>query len=76
MSSRDYRVFAYRTGSSSGSFVHLVRGEAEATLCGIPRVALSARLLNEPVCSECIEWIRRRAPMSGQYRRVERAPLA
>jgi len=42
--------------------VHLVREEAEASLCGLPRAALSSTggLDDTTVCRSCIDWIPRR----------------
>ena len=42
--------------------VHLVRESAEASLCGLPRSALSdgGRVLRASVCRECVDWIPRR----------------
>ena len=42
--------------------VHLVRESAEATLCGLPRAALSdgGRIFHATICRECIDWSPRR----------------
>jgi len=68
--SRDYRVLALRTARAKGSSVlHLVREDAEASLCGIPRPALdSDRLVDEFVCEDCIDWLLKRRAVSGQQR--------
>jgi len=42
--------------------VHLVREDAEASLCGLPRAAMSSTgdLDETTVCRKCIDWIPRR----------------
>lgn len=47
----------------------MVREDAEASLCGIPRPALdSDRLVDEFVCEDCIDWLLKRRAVSGQQR--------
>jgi hypothetical protein len=48
--------------SERRNFVHLVRENAESSLCGIPRPALSpqGRIDNATVCRECIDWVPKR----------------
>ena len=46
--------------------LHLIRDDAEASLCGIPRVALSAGSgLDDVVCADCLTWFERRRAMTG-----------
>jgi hypothetical protein len=49
-------------GSDGGGVLHLVREDAEVSLCGLPRATLSARgrIDDATVCRECIDWIPRR----------------
>jgi hypothetical protein len=73
MGAHDYRAFSVRlTPLKADSLVHLVREDAEASLCGIPRSALGPALVDEYVCSECVEWLARRRAVSGQHARVEK----
>jgi hypothetical protein len=53
------------------SVLHLVREDAEASLCGIPRSALDDAALEQLVCSDCIDWLLRRRMASGQFKRPE-----
>ena len=49
---------ATRTAGYDDSLLQLVRDEAEAAPCGIPRVALEATSDAEHVvCPECIDWL-------------------
>jgi hypothetical protein len=64
---RNYRVL------SSDSLLHLIREDAEASLCGIPRPALSdAGVSDQLVCPDCIEWLTKRRAASAEMRAVER----
>jgi len=73
MGARDYRVFSLRiTALKADSLVHLVREDAEASLCGIPRSALGAALVDERVCPECVEWLARRRLVSGEQSRIKK----
>ena len=69
---RDYRVLGLAEGSPRAGLLHLVREDAEASLCGIPRAALGDQTLDHLVCSDCIEWLNRRRQDSAQHRRVDR----
>lgn len=55
----------------SGVEVHLVREDAEASLCGLPRATLSARgfIENLQVCRDCVDWTAKR--WTGTFRKVE-----
>ena len=66
---RTYRALVKRSGGPLGSSpLHLIRDDAEASLCGIPRVSLSAAAgLDDVVCAECLTWFERRRAMSGAF---------
>ena len=73
MGARDYKVFSLRMKAmEADSLVHLVREDAEASLCGIPRAALGVALVDERVCPECVEWLARRRMVSGAQSRVKK----
>ena len=57
-----YRALIERAHVVRGSaFLHLIREDAEATLCDIPRSALiSGGQFDELVCMECVEWLPKR----------------
>jgi hypothetical protein len=42
--------------------LHMVREDAEASLCGLPRAAMSSAgtLDDTTICRTCIDWTRRR----------------
>ncbi len=50
-----------RSSDHAGA-VHLVREDAEVSLCGIPRAMLSSRgaIDDTTACRDCIDWIPRR----------------
>jgi len=53
--------------------LHLVREDAEAALCGIPRSALAAGAEpGELICPDCIDWLSKRKAFSGRFRRAKR----
>jgi hypothetical protein len=63
---RNYRVL------SSDSLLHLIRDDAEASLCGIPRPSLgTAGGFDEVVCSDCLEWFEKRRAASRGFPKVE-----
>jgi len=72
MATGNYRALVGRTGiSSNGSALHLIRDDAEASLCGVPRRALGpGARFNEIVCPECLEWLPKRMEASRKLRRV------
>ena len=73
MGAHDYRVFSLRlTPLEADLGVHLVREDAEASLCGIPRSALGTALVDECVCSKCVEWLAKRRAVSGEQPRVKK----
>jgi hypothetical protein len=53
---------AYIGQGENGSRVHLVREDAEASLCGLPRAGLSssATIENAHVCRDCVDWTAKR----------------
>jgi len=55
------KYLAMRSTADEG-LVHLVREDAEVSLCGIPRAMLSSggTIDDTTVCRECIDWIPRR----------------
>ncbi len=57
--SRSYRALVRRsTSPSGGTLLRLIREDAEASLCGIPRAQLSsAGGFDELVSPECIDWL-------------------
>ena len=73
MGERDYRVLSPRARAvPGGKFLHLVREDAESSLCGIPRTVLEDPMLGAFVCEDCIEWLLKRRTASGQFRPVTR----
>ena len=71
---RNYRALIKRSGGpGGGSPLHLIRDDAEASLCGIPRASLSGGgIFDEVVCPECIEWLPKRIEFSDEHPKVER----
>jgi hypothetical protein len=71
---KTYRALIKRSMSpSGGTFLHLIRYNAEASLCGIPRAQLGAAGgFDELVYGECIEWLPKRIDFSAAHQRVER----
>ena len=63
-----YRALIERAHVARGSaFLHLIREDAEATLCDIPRSALiSGGPSDELVCIECVEWLPTRLDVSPE----------
>ena len=70
----DYRALVKRSGGPSGaSLLHLIREDAEASLCGIPRYHLSSGgMFDELVCRDCIDWLPKRLEATARQRRVDR----
>ncbi len=69
-----YRALVKLTGGpSGGSPLHLIRHDADASLCGIPGAQLSASgIFDEIVCSECIEWLPKRMDLSQAHPKIRR----
>jgi len=66
MGERDYRVFSLRAAAVKGdSVLHLVREDAEASLCGIPKSALDDPVPHQLVCADCIDWPHKLRLVSG-----------
>ena len=69
MAASRYRALAEVGG---GSVLHLVREDAEASLCGVPSAMLdSGRLADPLVCPDCIEWLPKRIAVTGRFRRAD-----
>ena len=69
MAAARYRALAEVDG---GSVLHLVREDAEASLCGVPRAMLDSGRLSDPVvCPDCIEWLPKRMAVTGRFRRAQ-----
>lgn len=71
---RNYRALIKRsTSPSGGTWLHLIREDAETSLCGIPRAQLSsAGGFDELLCPECIEWLPKRERFSDEHPKVRR----
>lgn len=73
MGERDYRVLIQRARAvPGGKLLHLVREDAESSLCGIPRTVLEDPIFDAFVCEDCIEWLLKRRSVTGQFRPVTR----
>ena len=72
---RSYRALTKRSaGPSGGTLLHLIREDAEASLCGIPRTSLGAAGgFDELVCPDCMEWLPKRMDFSDAHPRVEKS---
>jgi hypothetical protein len=69
-----YRALIERTGGPSrGLLLHLIRDDAEASLCGIPRSSLTTGgQFNDVICADCLGWFDKRRAVSGSMPKVER----
>jgi hypothetical protein len=57
---------------SGSSLLHLVHKDAEAALCGIPRVTLGqGGKFDQVVCPDCIEWLPKLAAEPGPFRNAQ-----
>ncbi len=73
MGEHDYRVLSPRARTATGGkLLHLVREDAESSLCGIPRSVLMEPELDALVCSDCVEWLLKRRIISGEFKPVAR----
>jgi hypothetical protein len=62
-----YRVLARLGGDH---LLHLISDEAEASLCGLPRVCLgTSTQARDVVCPDCLEWLPKRIRASEIRRR-------
>jgi len=71
---RRYRALAGTApaGSKGRTELHLIREDAETSLCGIPRAQLSVSTGEDAfVCSECLDWLPKRVAFSGVYPKVK-----
>jgi hypothetical protein len=69
MAASRYRAL---TEIGGGNVLHLVREDAEASLCGVPSSVLDGGGVSDPlVCPTCIEWLPKRMAVSARYRRAE-----
>lgn len=68
-----YRALIHRKGGADGgSLLHLIRADAEASLCGIPRSSLTnARKFDEVVCAVCLDWFDKRRKVSGEHKAIK-----
>jgi hypothetical protein len=72
MAGGDYRALVEtNAGTARAQRLHLVREDAEASLCGIPSSTLGQGAA-ELVCSDCIDWLARRRAVSGIFKTVPR----
>jgi hypothetical protein len=71
--SRNYRALIKRGARpSGGTLLHLIREDAEASLCGIPRSSLtSGGLFDELICPDCVARLSQRAKPSAPFKTVE-----
>jgi hypothetical protein len=67
-----YRALIRLTGGpSDGSELHMIRDDAEASLCGIPRPLLgTAGGLEEVICADCLDWFEKRRAVSGTVPKI------
>lgn len=73
MGAHDYRVLIVRAGGASrAERSHLVREDAEAALCGIPRSSLGPGTGGELVCADCTDWLAKRKTVSLGLKKVSR----
>jgi hypothetical protein len=72
MTSPSCRALTKRSaGPSSGALLHLIREDAEASLCGIPRPSLgTGGSLDEVVCADCLVWFEKRRAVSANVPKV------
>ena len=73
MGARDYRVLTpIAAASRGGKLLHLVREDAESSLCGIPRSVLDHTNSDLLMCSDCIDWLSKRVAVTGRFKPVNR----
>ncbi|MHB8613777.1 MAG: hypothetical protein ACYDAL_15345 [Candidatus Dormibacteraceae bacterium] len=67
-----YLAQVERSGGPGGSVLHLIREDAEASLCAIPRSSLTGGgRLDQVVCAACLEWFEKRRKISGEHKVIE-----
>ena len=70
MPGRDYRALVEtNAGKARAQRLHLVRDDAESSLCGIPRATLGHGAA-DLVCPDCIDWLGKRRAASGIFKAV------
>ena len=73
MPGRDYRALVEtNAGKARAQRLHLVRDDADSSLCGIPRATLGHGV-TDLVCPDCIDWLGKRRAVSGIFRSVPRS---
>jgi hypothetical protein len=73
VAAHDYRVLVVRiAGPRRADRAHLVREDAEAALCGIPRSSLGPGPGGELVCADCTDWLAKRKTVSLGLKKVSR----
>jgi len=66
-----HALITSKSGPNAGTLLHLIREDAEASLCGIPRSSLRpGGIFDEIVCSDCLDWLPKRQEASRKMRRV------
>jgi hypothetical protein len=69
MVSKAYRALKQIGRTDGGSLLHLIRDDAEASLCAIPRSSLTgAGNLDQLVCAACLEWFDKRRKVTGEHK--------
>jgi len=58
---------ALKQSGADGGILHLIRSDAEASLCGIPRSSLTGDGNLEVVCAACLEWFEKRRKITGEH---------
>jgi len=72
MPPHDYRALSEtNAGKERAKLLHLVREDAEASLCGIPRSSLGHGN-TDLMCPDCLDWLPRRRAASGVFKAVSR----
>jgi hypothetical protein len=67
---KTYRALK-QSGTDAGSLLHLIRDDAEASLCAIPRSSLTgAGDLDQVVCGACLEWFEKRRKITGEHNAI------
>lgn len=65
---KTYRALK-QSGEGTGALLHLIRDDAEASLCAIPRSSLTgAGSLDQLVCAACLEWFDKRRKVTGEHK--------
>jgi hypothetical protein len=66
---KTYRALKEQGATDGGSLLHLIRDDAEASLCAIPRSSLTgAGSLDQLVCAACLEWFDKRRKVTGEHK--------